>query len=130
MGTLLEGIQKVVNVTENRTLAIIGQIIEFDPNLTAEVDKDDALAVVQHTERLGSLSDIVISEIKEAARKSYGFVMTQATIELLATIVDVIQAENVLIRKMTFMPVQARHGFIQVGHNVIELVSELVKEHG
>lgn len=130
MSALLDKIYKAVNVTENRTLAIIQQIMHSDPNLTMTVDKDDASSVTEAMDKLNTTSTIVLAEVQDALDKNYNFVMTRATVELFATIVDVIQAEDVLIRKMTFMPVEARHGFIQVGQHIIELISEIVKEHG
>lgn len=130
MSALLEDLQTVIQVSKNRTLVVIHYLAEFDPNFTTTLDKDDTLELAQHTERLGVVGSKVTKEIGDAALKNWEFVITEATLELLATIVDVIKAEDKLIRKMTFMPVEARHGFIQIGNNVVELISQIVKEHG
>lgn len=130
MSVLIEEIQRVVQVCKNRTMAILTYMIEIDPNLTVELDKDETLDMTQHTEHLALVGSKVTAEIRQAVQQNYVFVMTEATVELLATIVDIIQAEDRLIRKMTFMPVEARHGFIQLGNTMIEAISEIVKGHG
>lgn len=133
MSDLLEEMRLIASATTSRTDAIVTYMKLWSANNDVSLGlslKEHADSIESYTGRLGSLTIQVIVEIDTARQKNSAYVMSQSVIELFATIIDYVQTENALLRKLTILPVEARHLFFQAGDSIIEAISSTVKEHG